>query len=295
MIDKLVLGTANFGLQYGIANKRKLDKKEVFKILEYAHSQGVWGIDTAKVYGDAEKVIGKFFAEHGKVFNVITKLPNKKYNNAKDIEREIAESLDNMNISHIDFILIHSFETFKRYRKTIIPVLQSLCKDKVIKHFGFSVYHPEEVEDILRDTKDSITIEFPLNLFDQRFFKNNLIQRMKDNGNFLFARSIFLQGLFFLSVEKLKGNFTKVRDKITKIKVIAEEQHIRPECIAIFFAITIPWIDKVILGVDNQKHLIDNINCLTIENQDKYKQISPFLSELEVFDENIILPYKWVV
>jgi len=293
MKDKLVIGSANFGLEYGIANKRKLDKAEVFEILEFGHSQGLWGIDTAKVYGDSEKVIGDFFAGHGKIFNVITKLPNKEYISAKDVEQEIIDSLKNLNITHIDFLLLHSYESYKLYGQTIIPVLQSLHNQNVIGHFGVSVYHPEEVENILREVKDSIAIEFPINLFDQRFLKHNFLQRVKDCGHYLFARSIFLQGLFFLDEEKLNGKFVAVRDKINKIKKISFENLIRAECIAILFVITNPWIDKVIIGVDSKKHLMVNIQCISKENQDKYAPLSAFLSELEVFEEDIIFPFKW--
>lgn len=293
MNEKIIIGTANFGLDYGIAIKKKLPKEEVFEILEFAHSQNVWGIDTARAYGGSEEVIGEFFARHGKIFNVITKLPKKQYRSAKDVEKEIFRSLDNMNIEHIDFLLLHSYESFKLYKKTILPVLQYLRRDNVIGHFGVSVYHPEEVEDIVRKTEDSIAVEFPINLFDQRFLKDNFLQKFKDSGHYLFARSIFLQGLFFLDEEKLNGKFVTVRDKINKIKELSNEYHISPECIAILFVATNPSIDRVILGVDCKKHLMDNVQCFAKENQDKYAAISAFISELEVSDENIILPYKW--
>jgi aryl-alcohol dehydrogenase-like predicted oxidoreductase len=295
MKDKLVIGSANFGLEYGIANKRKLSEAAVSEILEFAHAQGVWGIDTARAYGDAEKVIGNFFAGHGKIFNVITKLPNNEYRSAKDVEQEIIDSLKNMNIAHIDYLLLHSYESLRLYGKTVIPVLQSLRQDKVIGHFGVSVYHPDEVEYILKEVKDSMAIEFPINLFDQRFLKNSLLRIIKETGNYLFARSIFLQGLFFLNEENLNIKFVTVRDKIIKIKEISNEYHISPECIAILFVVTNPWIDKVIIGVDNRNQVMTNIECFTKENLNKFEKIAHYLFELEVFDENIILPYKWAV
>jgi len=295
MKDKLVIGSANFGLEYGIANKKKLSEAAVFEILDFAHSQGVWGIDTARVYGNAEKVIGDFFAGHGKFFNVITKLPNKKYGDAKGVEQEIIDSLKNMNIEYIDFLLLHSYESFRLYGNTVIPVLQALRRDKVIGHFGVSVYHPEEVQYILQEVNDSVAIEFPINLFDQRFLRDGHLRMIKENGNYLFARSIFLQGLFFLNEETLNTKFVTVRDKVNRIKEISNEYHISPECIAILFVVTNPWIDKVIIGIDSINQVMSNIDCFTKENLDKFERISNHLSELEVFDENIILPYKWKV
>jgi len=99
MIRKLILGTANFGLRYGIANDRKLSPDEVFAILECARELGVQGIDTARSYGDAEKTVGQFFAGRGKVFSVIGKLPDKEYVNSLEIEDEVSGSLKALNIS----------------------------------------------------------------------------------------------------------------------------------------------------------------------------------------------------
>jgi diketogulonate reductase-like aldo/keto reductase len=79
MTPRLTLGTANFGLAYGIANKRMLTEKEAFAILEKAVEVGVSSVDTARGYGDAEKVLGKFFLQHGKVFEVVSKLQDGEY------------------------------------------------------------------------------------------------------------------------------------------------------------------------------------------------------------------------
>jgi aryl-alcohol dehydrogenase-like predicted oxidoreductase len=289
---KLIIGTANFGLEYGIANKRKLIREDAFNILECACTRGIWGIDTAKAYGDAEKVIGSFFKEYGKIFSVITKLPKREYEKTKDVEDEIFESLKNMNIEYIDFILLHSYETYKLQEKTVIPVLQSLCRDKIIGRYGVSVYHPEEVEDITKKVKDGLAIEFPLNLFDRRFLNEIFIQKLKLDGNILFARSVFLQGLFFLDEEKLNGNFAKVKDKIKKLRAISEEYGIKPECIALLFAAD-KLLDGVVMGVDSKDCLISNIECFSEENTYKYELIKPFLSDMAVYDESIILPYRW--
>lgn len=293
--NKLIIGTANFGLKYGIANKKKLSREEVFNILECAHYNGAWGVDTAKVYGDAEKVIGEFFSKYGKIFKVITKLPQKEYKKAKDVEDEIFESLKNMSIGYIDFVLLHSYETYKFYGNMIMPVLQSLCGDKIIGHYGVSVYHPEEAEGMADEVKNGLAIEFPLNIFDQRFLNADFIKKLKSDGNFLFARSVFLQGLFFLGDGRLNGNFEKIKDKSKKIRKISEEYNIRPECMALLFAAERSGVDGVVIGVDSKEHLMSNIGCFSEESLNKYKLVKPLLSDLAVYDEEIILPYKWKV
>lgn len=293
MTDKIIIGTANFGLSYGIANKKKLTEEEVFEILTLACRHRIWGVDSAKAYGNAELVLGKFFEKHGKTFNIITKLPQKEYLHYKDVETEFFNSLNTLNVSSVDFLLIHSFETFTLYKKIIIPPLQCLCKEGIIGKYGISVYHTREMEVFLDEIKGDVAVEFPLNLFDQRFLSGNYLKIVKDSGNVLFARSIFLQGLFFLDETSFTGVFQKAKDKTKKLKKLALEYDIKPECIALLFAIKRAYIDGVIIGVDSKEQLMRNIDCLSMENYEKYRYLSEDLQRLKINDEEIILPYKW--
>lgn len=63
-ISKMTLGTVQLGLNYGIANNEgKPDEEKAFRILDSALASGVNCIDTAAIYGDSEKVIGKYLAD----------------------------------------------------------------------------------------------------------------------------------------------------------------------------------------------------------------------------------------
>src|SRR5208282_3357169 len=293
MMRKLIIGTANFGLRYGIANDKKLNHEEAFAILDYANAQGIQWIDTASAYGDAERVVGDFFAKRGKVFKVIGKLPPKEYLNEQTTEDEIYGSLKNLNIASFDAFLIHSFETYKLYGNKIVPVLQSLCRDGAIENYGISVYHPEEVAEIALKTRDKLVIEFPLNLFDQRFLKGDLMQDIKNRGWRFFSRSVFLQGLFFLGDRALQGRFERVRGKVREIRELSSANDIRPECLALLFAASKPWVDGVVVGIDSVEQLISNNECFRSGDTVRYAAMESALSGLAVHDEEIVLPYKW--
>ncbi len=293
MIRKLIVGTANFGLRYGIANDKKLSREGTFAILEYANAQGIQWLDTARAYGDAENVIGAYFEKRGKAFKVISKLPGKEYSNAREVEDEVAGSLNNMKAPFIDVLLIHSYDTYKRYGNIIFPVLRSLRRNKIIGDYGVSVYHPEEVVEIARDAGDRMVFEFPLNLFDQRFLKDGFMQNLKSRGSLLFARSVFLQGLFFLKGHALKGRFGQAREKVSRITDMSSAYDLRPECLALLFAAQKTWVDGVVIGVDSIDQLRSNIECLGPENFNKYGSLEVLLSDLAIEDEDIILPYRW--
>jgi aryl-alcohol dehydrogenase-like predicted oxidoreductase len=56
---KLVIGSAQMGMRYGLFNKKKISKVDIDKITRIAHAAKIDLIDTASVYGDSEKIIGK--------------------------------------------------------------------------------------------------------------------------------------------------------------------------------------------------------------------------------------------
>ena len=60
MISKISIGTAQFGLDYGISNQRgKVPFSDVENIIELAYSRGIDKLDTASAYGKSEKVLGE--------------------------------------------------------------------------------------------------------------------------------------------------------------------------------------------------------------------------------------------
>ena len=73
MNNKLILGTAQMGLDYGINNlSGKVSKNKSIEILEYAFDNGIRILDTAEVYGNAHEIIGFYHKLN----------PNKKFNKA---------------------------------------------------------------------------------------------------------------------------------------------------------------------------------------------------------------------
>lgn len=293
MLNRLAIGSANFGLEYGIANRKKLPKEEVFRILQTASAQGIWGVDTAKDYGDSEKVIGNYFKEHGKSIHLITKLPKKEYQTPQEVEKEVLDSIQALHISSIDVLLVHSYETLKQHGKVILPALQTLRREKVIGRYGVSVYHPEEAKEISRVLKDPLAMEFPVNLFDRRFLKADLLQKFHAEGGVSFARSVFLQGLFFLKEENLTGPFEKVKSRVRLIHEIAKEHEVKPEWISLLFVMAQPWIDNVIVGVDCEEQLMSHVQALTEDSFKRYRTLEHLLPELETSDEEIIVPSRW--
>ena len=73
LTKKLILGTAQFGQNYGITNVMgKVPEAEIKSIFRNARSNQIHALDTASSYGDSELVLGNIGVSD---FDVITKLP----------------------------------------------------------------------------------------------------------------------------------------------------------------------------------------------------------------------------
>mgnify|MGYP001358948943 FL=1 len=58
---RLILGSAQWGLNYGISNTYgKPKKREVQEIIDIADNKNIHYVDTAYLYGDSEKRVGSF-------------------------------------------------------------------------------------------------------------------------------------------------------------------------------------------------------------------------------------------
>ena len=57
---KIVVGTANFGTEYGHFSQKKVDKNNIRKILSTSRKNNIYTLDTAQDYKSSEKLLGIF-------------------------------------------------------------------------------------------------------------------------------------------------------------------------------------------------------------------------------------------
>ena len=289
MLDRLSLGTVQFGSAYGISNKTgKIPKEEVFKILEYAHKEGIDTLDTAYAYGDSEQIIGEFISKAGYLFNIISKLPDLKDYNILEADRFCSETLKRLRQPKIYGYLTHRFDNILMY-KGLLDKLESLKQKGFVQKVGVSLYKTEELQYLLNNNIHFDIIQVPYSIFDRRFESSFGLLREKNVE--IYVRSVFLQGLVFLKPYDLPKNLIKARDYIIKLQSLASEYNVSVNGLCLNFVLLNTYIDKVIIGVESLKHLKKNIK--DIESIEKVRDIQDILNNLHIEDENIILPYKW--
>lgn len=286
-MNKIGLGTAQFGSNYGINNKKgKVSEEEAFEVFDFASANGVDLLDTALAYGESEITIGNYIRKRGRKFKIVSKLPSCS---ASEISRLFNSSLNNLAVDDLYGYLVHDFEQLEKYPGTW-KILESLKADGKIKKIGFSLYYPKQLVSILsRNIKFDI-IQLPYNIFDRRF--GPYFPELADKGVEIHTRSVFLQGLVFKKPDALGGYFEKIKNKVSSLHSICRQRGIPLEALCINFAVLNGYIKKVIIGVDCLNNLRDAVlSSRYIEN------VQEIADRLDIFtedDEKIILPLNWI-
>ncbi|MFT6324517.1 MAG: aryl-alcohol dehydrogenase-like predicted oxidoreductase [Halieaceae bacterium] len=278
LVKKIALGTVQFGLDYGISNQSgKTSEKEVVNLLNLAKSYGISLLDTAQAYGSSEEVIGR---NHHERFDIVTKInPNLKQTSSKKL---VEESLNRLELSAIYGVLFHSAESAFSNPKAYQD-LQSLKSEGRIKKIGFSVYKPEELELLIDTFGQPDLVQLPFSHLDRRFEK--LLIDLHESGVEIHTRSTFLQGLFFMNPEKLSPFFQPVKEYL---KLLKNEFSNSKELAGFLlsYVVSRPFIDKVVLGVNNTQQLEENLSSLTTS-------FEPIELNVPEIQEDILLPYLW--
>lgn len=284
---KLIIGSAQLGMNYGI-NKKKIPLNHLNKIYVKCKKNRINIIDTAQNYGESEKRIGKSKLNRLKIITKIKipkKISNKKLTNF--LKNYLKKTKLKLNVKQIHAILIHDISTLNNKNKDqILEYFHELKKKKLIQYFGASVYSPKDVLNLLKFFKPDI-IQFPLNILDQRFLDNGFLRKLKKKNILLASRSSFLQG--FLIQEMNNYNNFKLKKFYPAVKKIEKwciKKKISRFDACVHFVKKIKMIDYMVIGFDRVSHLDKIIKSF------KKKQIK-IPNKFRINNSNLIDPRKW--
>lgn len=285
-LSKLALGTAQFGYDYGITNKKgKINFNEQEKIIRYAKKVGIDIIDTAISYGESEANLGLCNVQNFKIVTKIPTLPKGLKNINYFLQEEFQKSLNRLKVDTIYALLLHKSDDIIKYDGKVIDFLINLKKLGRVKKIGVSIYSPLELERVLKNISLDI-IQIPLNIIDNRFLHSGWLEKLKKLNIEIHARSVFLQGILLVPRSKLPKKFEVWSDIWNKWYNLQNKYpNINSMQICIGFVNTIKDIDRIVVGVESLKQLREIVEI----NIDK-KIIYPDISSN---DDRLINPFNW--
>ena len=290
MINKLILGTVQLGLEYGINNNEgKPSLQKSLNILNTAFDNGIGFLDTAESYGNSQEIIGEFHKQHPKkTFNVITKTTGDNLLNNEEVQKRISENLKVLNVNELYGYMFHNYESFNKSTHLLKELSLIKCQGK-IKYLGISLYKNEELEDVITNYNDFDFIQIPFNLLDNATKRKSILERAKEKGIQIHTRSVFLQGLFFKESENLHNKIKELSHYLEKLSTIKDNCKISIEELAMQYVLQKKYIDNVLVGVDNPQQLINNIKL-----SEKQTQIPhDIIDKINVKNENLLNPANW--
>ena len=292
MISKLILGTVQFGLNYGINNTiGKLTEDQVFELLETAYELGVRTLDTAEAYGNAHSIISNFHKQSKKRFNIISKYSSSNFDYPIDLVERIKVHCSNFNVNYLEGYMFHSYNDFKMNINNDPNVLDNIKNSGLVKKIGVSVYSNDEIEDLL-NFKNINLIQLPFNLFDNEYQRKEILEKAKKRNIEIHTRSVFLQGLFFKDINTLTNCLLPLKNNLSELSLILKNNNISIESLALNYPLNKTYIDKVLIGVDSLEQLKNNINAT--EN-DFDKSIYEKIDCIQIKNTKLLNPSNWKI
>lgn len=299
-ISKLCLGTVALGMDYGISNQNgKPSNEQVQSILQTAISAGVRFFDTARSYGNAEEILGRCFSQISSKPVIITKcsVEEKYFSTKQQVQEKILESvrasLVALNLDSIPVLLFHKSINLPvdLILKWVFPIFEELKEQGLIGKFGVSLYQSNEAVKFLHQTSMEV-VQVPVNVFDQAVVTSGALAKFKEEGKIVFARSVFLQGLFFTPADKLNGNLRHAINPLQKLKLMIDQSGMEMADFLFSYVNGLDGITSVVLGITSMEELKKAIELVKVKSidADLRNQINKSFSQMP---SQIIVPGLW--
>lgn len=285
--SRLVLGTAQFGLPYGISNAQgQIPLDEGTAILSQAHRAGVTTLDTAVAYGESEQVLGELGISSWKVITKLPPLPERQEDISGWVATQLNESLKRLRSPFLHGLLLHRpTQLATSEGPALYRALREQQEIGRVHKIGISIYDPSELESLGPEMKFDI-VQAPTNVLDNRIHSSGWSSRLKDMGCELHARSVFLQGLLLFPTADRPVQFRPWNSLWKKWDSWLAETGLTPLQACLRHALSSLDIDKLVIGVNSQQHLIEIIDAMKGE-------LPPLPADFSTDDIKLLNPALW--
>lgn len=285
--DKLVLGGAQFGMSYGVTNANGTPTEQsLHDLLDSARDAGIGMIDTAPAYGESEIVLGRLGA--GQSFDFITK--TLASGNSPDVDFMVSQfhrSLSRLRKQKIYGLLFHNADILTSHAGTILFDAARQLKDVGrVEKLGVSVYNADQIDTLLAKYEIDL-VQLPINLLDKRLVVSGALDRLKNRGVEVHARSAFLQGVLLSIPDELPQRVAKLRPYIERFRERLGELALSPLQACLGFLDSLESIDRIVVGITTTSELTEIL--LAMEN------LAPCdnFRDLAIDDPSLIDPRLW--
>lgn len=255
-MKRLAIGTAQFGLIYGISNRRgQVSIDAARAILRHAEASGLNTLDTAMAYGDSEQRLGEAGVSQWQVVSKLPSIPDGCSDIADWVGALVSASLQRMQIRQLHGLLMHRPEQLLGTQgEALFKALTQLKNEERVQKIGVSIYAPEEL-DALCTRFDFDIVQAPFNPLDRRLIDSGWLNRLSRQGTEVHVRSVFLQGLLLMQEGARPKKFNRWQGLWGRWQQWLAESKLTPLQACLRYALAQPEIERVVVGVESEAQL----------------------------------------
>ena len=289
-LDRLAIGTAQFGDGYGLFNSRQnMPHVEVDQIISTLREHGCLTLDTAALYPGVEEKLGSYDLTG---FAVVTKLPHLPEDGEAPGEwvlRSVEQSMARLNVNFLHGLMLHRPGDLEGPSgQEVYEALMSCKSLGLVGRVGISVYGPEELE-LFNKYPGLDLVQAPFNVLDRRLDTSGAATRLAAAGVEIHVRSVFLQGLLLAArtdipewAERWSGVWDQWHSWLD-----AESRDAYATCLE--FVCLHPWAHKVVVGIDGLQQAQELCRTFALPAKNSAGQIPPVSCD----DLDLISPVNW--
>ena len=280
-------------MKYGIANRSgQPSYEEVLGIIAHAAENDIWYYDTAQSYGNSESILGQAFRDLSLTSDVrcISKLQPSVENDAGQVLESVRDSVAKLGVPKLWALMAHRVDQVDN--PEIRKAVANLKLEELIKYWGVSIYKPSDALEMVGND-DIDVLQVPFNILDRRLTDVNFFDRARSHRKTVFIRSVFLQGLLFLTPEEIKQKgmdwavpyIEDVRERLDRINSSIKE-------FAIGAVSKYTGDAIIVLGIEKLSQLKENI-ALVSDLQISEKQARSWWRAVPSIPERLLNPSLW--
>jgi aryl-alcohol dehydrogenase-like predicted oxidoreductase len=287
--NKLAIGTAQFGLDYGINNPRgQVSLEDAATILKEARDHGVDTLDTAIAYGNSEQRLGEIGIDGWQIVTKLPPVPEECPDVRGWILSTVEQSMIRLKTGRIHGLLLHKpSQLLEQHGNAIHDTLSAIKHDGRVDKIGISIYDPEELERILLRYPLDL-VQAPFNILDRRLCDSGWMERLHGLGVELHVRSVFLQGLLLMNTTERLRRFPRWKSLWQVYDEWLENGTHTPLEACLAHALSFPGIARVVVGIDSPLHFREIVHASAAP--------APCISSaLSTDDAGLLNPARWTL
>lgn len=296
MAPRVALGTVQWGLAYGVANRwGRPSDAEVRALLDVARGGPVDALDTAHAYGDAEEVVGRLVPAEAPwtlVTKVTPDLPEAAGAVPAAVDRSLEESFARLRRDHVDTVLFHRAAHLTAWGGAAWAQLRRWQDDGRVRTLGVSTNSPTEAWAALEHPGLG-ALQVAASLLDQRLLRRGFFAEAARRGVRVYVRSIFLQGLAHLSPAELPPGLGPVAPILTALDQEADRRGVGRTQLFVDHAAQLTCT-ALVLGCETAAQLRENLTSLRAsEGAARDRDPEGVAARIPALDDDLLTPSEW--